>query len=280
MTDPHDFSGSWTIDTETRVQLRLQRLEQAVSNCDLTTAVVEAEELLDEQPNHPKALRVLAECLLELGDSLGALNVYEHLGDLGLADPELLLRSAEAAYESCQLELGAQYARTVLKHSSESPEGHYYLGLCLEWLPGQSARAASAFLAAFHLEPEGFPLPITVQDSEWEKLIEKAVRQSAANVREFWSGIPFILEDLPSLEDSRSAVPPVPPNVLGLYVGTPPEDADPWLQRPEGLRLFRKNLVRCTDRADLVDSLVTLLAEEAAGWLGLPLETHPSALRI
>lgn len=280
MTERHEFSGSWTIDTETRVQLRLQRLERAVANSDLTTAVVEAEELLDEQPQHAKALRILGECLLELGDSLGALHVYEHLAELGHVDEDILLRSAAAAYESCQLELGAEYSRSILQSNPESAEAHYYLGLCLEWLPGQSARAASSFLAAYHLEPEGFPLPMSVADEEWEKLIETAVLQSAANVREFWSGIPFLLEDLPSLEDSRNAVPPVPPNVLGLYMGSPPESVDPWLERPEGLRLFRKNLVRCTDRSDLVHSLVILLAEEAAGWLGLPLETHPSALRI
>jgi tetratricopeptide (TPR) repeat protein len=280
MTDPHEFSGSWTIDTETRMQLRLQRLEQAVANCDLTNAVVEAEELLDEQPDHPKALRILAECLLELGDALGALNVYFHLADIGHADIEILLRSTAAAFESCQLQLGADYARRVLQQAPESGEAHYYLGLCLERLQGQSARAASAFLAAYHLDPEVFPLPMSVNDNDWEKFIERAIRQSAGNVREFWSGIPVILEDLPSIEESREAVPPIPPNVLGLYVGSPPETNDPWKDRPEGLRLFRKNLVRCVDSNDLVESLITLLAEEAAGWLGLPLEAHPSALRV
>ena len=134
-------------------------------------------------------------------------------------------------------------------------------------------------MAAYHLDAEAFPLPVHIQDNDWQDLIEQAMLQCTGNVREFWSGIPMLIEDFPSLEEARVATPPIPPNVLGLYIGEPPENGDPWQVRPEGIRLFRKNLVHCVDKEDLVTSIATLLAEEAAGWLGLPVDMqHHSSL--
>ena len=270
MNDPNDYSGSWTIDAETRLQLRVERIRKSINSCDLTGAVVEAEELLDEQPDHPTALRLLAGCLLDLGDAVGALQVFKHLTTLGAVDFDLMLHTATAAYESCELELCVAITDELIAAQPDCGEAHFYRGLCLERMQGRSAAAFSAFTAAYHLDPKAFPMPLHVRDSEWEELVKEALLQTPSNIREFWSGIPILIEDFPEIEEAQKATPPIPPNVLGLYIGMPPESGDPWQERPEGLRIFRRNLLRSFDREELVESIANVFEEEAAGWLGLP----------
>ena len=58
-----EVQGGWRIDDATRQALRLDRVRKALDKSDWPGAVLEVEELLDETPDHPEALFLLAEAL-------------------------------------------------------------------------------------------------------------------------------------------------------------------------------------------------------------------------
>ena len=73
-------------------------------------------------------------------------------------------------------------------------------------------------------------------------------------------------------EELRAQAPPITPTVCGLYLGTPDDDQDPDLTRPNGLRLFRGNLARGGSYNSVVEQVALTLEHEAANWLGLDLD--------
>lgn len=262
--------GVWHIDAETHAALRLDRVRQALERGAYTTAVVEAEELLDEDPAHPDALFLLGEALLEIGHAELAVEVYRQHNELTRGtQPASLLGLAVASFEVCALSESIGAAREAVRLAPDLAEAHYTMGLALEVL-GRNAEALTAFSAAQQLDPVAFPFPIQQDLDAWQDEIEAAMEGVEPDVRAFWSGVPVVLMDAPDLEELRTHEPAIPPTVTGLYQGDPPgEDVDPATRRPAALRLFTRNLARNTDRAERIARIADCLVDEALDWFGL-----------
>jgi tetratricopeptide (TPR) repeat protein len=274
-----EVMGGWSIDPETRAALRLDRVRRALDQGDFGGAVIEVEELLDEDPEHSEALVLLGEALLELGDAEGAVDAYEHHLQVAAADSAsspwmipALAGLAIARFESCDLQGAVEAARESARLAPDLAESHFYLGLALERLPGRMAEALSAFVAAQQLDPEAYPFPMQLSRKQWDDLIERARRLLPKVLQDFWKGVPFRVEDLPPIDDLRRSDPPITPTVSALYEGEPPEDGDPWQRRPEALRLFTGNLARLGSEDAVVEDLVRSMQEEALDWLGASLD--------
>ncbi len=277
--------GGWHLDAETRVALRLDSVRKALDSGDFGTAIIECEELLDEEPEHPEALFLLAEALLELNDAEGACEVYGQFieiakSDPSVADPARLAAAtaglAIARFETCDLAGAIEAAREAIKRAPDLAEAHFYLGLAYEKSPAkntqerQSLNAASVseFLAAHQLDPEAFPLPLAITPDRWSMLLTEAVRQLPRDLRTFWDGIPMPFEKCPSIEELRKSDPPTTPTVSGWMEGELEEDEDPHHKHPTSLRWFTDNLARLGDEDRIVTEMTNTLIREACFWLG------------
>lgn len=269
--------GGWSIDPDTRLALRLDRVRKALEQGDHATAVVEAEELLDEAPDHPDALFLLGEALLELGDAQGAVEAYEQF--LQVAQPDDPAHAAAALgglaiarFEACVLSGAAEAAREAIRLAPDMAEAHYYLGLSLERVTGRQSEAVAEFVAANRLDPAAYPLPAQLDDAAWKAVVKQAMSRLHPRLITFWDDVPIRLDDLPSMDELRRADPPITPTASGLYEGEPPDVDEAWTQKPTALRLFRRNLARLGELELIVDEVASTLENEALDWVGATLD--------
>lgn len=268
MTD-EPTTGPWTLDPELRTQLRLERVRTAIRKSEWLEAVLEAEELLDDEHDHPEALALLGHASLGLGDAQIARLALEQAAALGSDDVGLLLDLAVARFETCELIGATEAAREVVRRDPENAEGHWYLGLSLERLQGRQAEAVTELSAARQLAPDRYPWPLELDVEAWESAIREAVSVLPSAIETFWTGIPIQLVEEPDLDELRKMDPPVSPAVSGLFVGAPDPEKDPFEDRPEAIRLYRRNLALCRSVDELVEHIADALESEALGWLGV-----------
>lgn len=260
--------GVWRLDPMTGVGLRLQRVRKALEQGEVEAAVQEAEELLDEAPDHPEGLLLLGDALLELGDYELALRTFQQRVGIDGGDVDSLLGLGIAAFHVCDLQLSIETTREVIRVEPELAEAHYYLGLALERIPGRSSESLNELMAAYQLSPKRFPLPRDLTQADWQELVAGAVARLPEKLHGFYSDLPFTIEDLPDLDELRRHDPPLPPTIAAMHTGEPPEDQDPFEHRPEMIRLFARNLARAPTPEDLIDQLKQALLDEAQHWLG------------
>ncbi len=261
-------NGVWRLDESTRVALRLDVVRRSMATRAFEDAVLEAEELLDESPDQPDALFLLAEASLELGQPEVAAEAYGEAIRLGLTGGAPLVGLALAQFDLGQLEFVEANATAALRASPDEPEAHHVLGLALERMPGREAEAVTHLAAARALDPVRFPFPISLKSADWERILNRALTRIHPDLAEFWQGVPVRWAPLPDLDELRAASPVIRPTVGGLYEGDPTLAEDPWLVRPTALRLYTRNLARAPTREEVVDDLAVVLQSEALDWLG------------
>ncbi len=259
----------WQIAPEIREAMRLERARMAMGQGAFPDVVMELEELLDENPEQSDGLFLLGEALIELGDFEGARQAYEHRIEIGAPFAELWAGLAVARFNTCDLHGAVSAAREAVRMSPELGEAHYTLGLALERLPGEQAGAVSAFAAAHQLDPQAFPFPLRLQTADWERAVQEALHQLPPSLQQFWAEVPVVLLEVPDLSELRQATPPITPTVTGLYQGAPPEEVDPWEVRPEALRLYTRNLLRCPSLDVVIETIAQTLEREGCDWLGV-----------
>ncbi|MEM6930325.1 MAG: tetratricopeptide repeat protein [Myxococcota bacterium] len=261
--------GVWRLDPDLGQGLRLQRVRKSLEAGELEAAVQEAEELLDEAPQHPDALFLLGEALLELGDYELAMTTFQQRVALDGGDVDSLLGLGIAAFQTCDLQLSIETTREVIRLEPELAEAHYYLGLARERVSGQSRASLTELMAAYQLSPKRFPLPRDLSHADWQDLVAGAVARLPEKLHAFYSNLPFTIEDLPELDELRAHDPPLPPTIAALHTGEPTEGKDAWEHRPESIRLFARNLARAPTPDELIDVLRQALLDEAGHWLGI-----------
>lgn len=262
-------AGIWSIDPDTRGALRLERAHRFFRGDDWVEAIIELEELLDEEPDHVEALFLLGEASLECGESALARHAYERVVALTGGDATSLLGLAISRFDTCDLIGAVEAARASIRSDPSRAEAHWYLGLALERLPQGTTEAMTALTAAHQLDPGRFPTRLRIDDRTWMALISEAMDALPPALQALWQDIPIRIEDWPALDELRAQEPPIPPTVACLYLGTPPADEDPFEVRPEALRLFRRNLERAADLPEVVERIGSALQSEGMDWLGV-----------
>lgn len=262
-------TGPWVFDPETLHQLRLQKAQQALAGQEPHRALVEAEELLEDDPHNLEALTIVGRAALEMGDAFLAVQAFEHL--VG-ADPDVLeprIGLAAARFQAVDLEGSLEVARALTQAVPGRPEGWYYAALCLERL-GEREEARVAFERAHACSPEAYPLPARIGARTWTQVLREALAQLPGPFRAFYSAVPFKWEDLPEVSRLKALDPPLPPFLAVLLEGSPPIEGDPWVQRPRAAWLYRTNLAwPPAPPAELSWRLQRALLVEAMQWLGL-----------
>lgn len=258
--------GGWRIDPAVRASMRLDGVRKAIDQGAWSDAVIEAEELLDEEPDHAEALFLLAEALLELGEPELAAAAYAQRARVGDEDPAVLLGLGLTSYELCDLQRAIECFREVVRQVPDHAEAHFSLGLALD-ASGDEGQAASAFRAAELLEPEIYPGPMELTPAMWRRALVEAIASLPPEQQALLHQLPVQLADRPDLAELRSNTPPLPPSVACLLDGDPGDADVP--EPPASLRVFTRVLARQPTFDDLVVALAHALDIETGDWLGL-----------
>lgn len=263
--------NTWSLDPETRVALRTASVKRAFAEGRLTEAALDAEELLDEVPDHPEALFLLAETLLELGDAELAALVYHQRSLAGDESLEVLSGLGVARFESCDVEGAVEALREVVRRAPDDAEAHYVLGLALELLSTEGQNTALEAIAhlteARDLEPERYPLAIALPAEAWQAALEAAIDRLPEALASVWEGVPVVLEDLPKIRELSASGHPTSPRVPLMYVGEPGDDPEGTL--PVAMRVFTRTVARAGSLDAIEDALHAALEAEALNWLDL-----------
>src|SRR5262249_28215596 len=106
----------------------------------------------------------------------------------------------------------------------------------------------------------------------FDRLVEASLRELPPRVREHLEEIPVMVEPMPQRSLLVAERPPLPPDILGLFVGRhlmERSHAD-LPSSPGGIYLFRRNLLRiAADREELGREVRVTVQHEVGHLLGL-----------
>lgn len=263
-------------DTLTETEwAELDRIQHALDEAELDEDVLEdarvaLDALMRKRPRHPDVLVVDAELKLAEGEphqAFAALQGAERSADparyfyLRAACLHELLRFAEA-------EADAQRAIAI-----QPGDGAAYdlLSRTREHL-GDTEGAAEAAAIAAEIDAEAFPEPLQVSDEAFDELVEKAIRELPAKIREMLEELPVLVQPLPSPEMLNDENPPLTPDLLGLFVGRHifAQSTSATPDAPGAIYLFRRNLLRaCHDFDELAQEVRITVQHEVGHLMGL-----------
>ncbi len=251
--------------------LRLDRTREAYHNHDLVTALLEAEELLEDDPDNVEALEVLGDTELELGHGREADLIFSHLLDLQPGEPVYLTGQAIARFLHTDFEGAVEAGMEALAALPDLTEAHAYVGLSLERM-GRLDEAAEHLARSAELDPDGWAPPPQVEEIPWLALLEAALAMVPPDLHSFYEQVPIVWQNLPDPGVLRGVDPPISPLVLALYEGTPTGPGAETGLRPRSMRIYQGNAQRfARDMRRLTEDLAHALAAEAADWMGVPL---------
>lgn len=270
------FDGDWQLGLTDIGALRLQQARRAWDARDPGRAMVEAEELLDEEPDNLDALLLVADAALELGDTAVARAAFGQALEIDNSIPTAWSGYAVASYELTDLPACVDAARHALAMDEGIAEAHFYLGLALDH-QGDEEQAAAELGRATQLDPASFPAIPRLDPVTAEHALARALSLMAPPMRAWFDQVPIVFDRYPSIEQLRQEDLPLSPSSPALYVGKPPtEGQDPTQSWPERFVVYVRNLERMAALgADVGLILATALRGEALDWFGLPDDEMP-----
>lgn len=261
--------STWGTDPATVRALRLSRTQKAYEGRDLITALIEAEEILEEDPDDLNALEVLGNIELDFVHGREAVIIYEQLLELCPDKPAYLSGMTVARFLNVEFETAVEMGKRALGLDPGLAEAAAYTGLALEHLKMPKEGLRYLQMAA-RLAPTRFPLPVRESKIPWRRLVAEALAGIPEELKFFFTKVPLVWHHLPDASVLRALDPPITPLVLALYEGIPPEEGDPTEILPRSMRIFRGNACRFGhDPAQLIDDLTDGLIAEAADWTGI-----------
>lgn len=249
---------------------QVDRVHALLDEGEVEQARLAADSLLRRRPGHPDVRVVDATIALEEDEPERALDALK--GAERSADPALFfyLRAA-ALFDLVRLEEASADAERALAIHADDPASHDLLSRLCEHL-GRWEEAAEHAEAAAELEPDTFALPLEVSDADFDALVQKSMAELPAPIRKKLEELPIVVEALPTRELLTAEHPPLPPDLLGLFVGPH------LLERshsetpgaPGAIYLFRRNLLRsCADLEELAREVRITVQHEVGHLLGL-----------
>jgi predicted Zn-dependent protease with MMP-like domain len=249
---------------------RVEQVWQLVDRGELEQARQELASLQQARGRHPDLGIVDAALHLEAGEPQQALEALN--GAERSADPAQFfhLRSL-AHFELVELESARDDAERAITVNPALAEAHELLSRIHEHL-GDESQAAFHGAAARELDPESFPGALEIPDEEFDQIVERSFAELPERVRNELSEVRVLVQPLPERHLLTGGSPPLPPDILGLFVGRhllershsdPPDE-------PVAIYLFRRNLLRsCADREELEREIRITLQHEVGHLLGL-----------
>jgi predicted Zn-dependent protease with MMP-like domain len=226
--------------------------------------------LLSTRPGHPDLRIIEAAVCLDEGEPERALETLE--GAERSADPALFFYlRAVARFELVRFEQARDDALAAVAVTPDLAEAHELLARIYEYL-GQPLQALEHAAEARAIDPVAFAPPLEIPEKEFQALVVESLKELPEAFRRKLDEVPVLVDELPRRELLTAEDPPLPPDLLGLFIGRS------LLERshldlpgvPEAIYLFRRNLLRfCTDREELAREVRTTVQHEVGHLLGL-----------
>lgn len=250
----------------------LDEAEQALDDGRHKIALALAQEAAALDPQAVDPVFLQAEALLEAGEFAAAEALYRQVDSLAPDEPAVLTGRGICLFERVEIEAAEQVLRLSLELDSRQAEAHHHLGLVLEQL-GQPKKAERHFARARKLAPETYQPPIAMPDDEFDACIEAALADLPNPVQRALDNVPVSVEPLPQALELKAGDPPLSPQILGIWRGTPLSERsvfDPWTDLPGGIVLYQRNLQRfARDRTELIEQIRITVLHEVGHALGL-----------
>jgi predicted Zn-dependent protease with MMP-like domain len=141
--------------------------------------------------------------------------------------------------------------------------------------------ARRGYARAQDLDPERFSMPRRVDEDVVQDAVEQAREKLPDQFRELLDELAVTVRPTPDMELARAENAqgtPIPPDVLGLFVGRSQLEKSVFDvgSQPGLVFLFQKNLERvCPDEETLVEEIHITLWHELAHYLGFEEEDMP-----
>jgi len=226
--------------------------------------------LLRARTGHPDLRIVDAAVCLDEGEPARALECLD--GAERSADPALFFYlRAVARFELVRFEEARDDALGAVAVTPDLAEAHELLSRVFEYL-GQPQEALEHAAEARAIDPVAFAAPLEISDQEFQTLVMESLKELPEPFRRKLDEVPIVVDELPRRELLTAENPPLPPDLLGLFIGRS------LLERshldlpgvPEAIYLFRRNLLRfCVDREELAQEVRTTVQHEVGHLLGL-----------
>ena len=237
----------------------------AEGRCDEALALLE-----DLDPEWPERWTSAAHARIELGQFAEAEEALERAREiLGPDDAEVLWTEGRLRLHQWKLE-EARAAFARLDVAREGVPLVENLALLME-LAGDFQRADQLFLLAFQADPRGSPLPPRLSPERFEKLVAEAARELPPEFQEAFEETAVVIDPMPTAEIVGAPASGHPPDILGLFVGTPlgERGAVQAPELPPTIFLFQRNLERAARTQDeLREEIRTTLYHELGHALG------------
>ena len=115
-------------------------------------------------------------------------------------------------------------------------------------------------------------MPYRVARTDFERLVEKAVKELPEEFKEYFTNITIIIEDYPSKEDRNLAG--SKDLLLGLFTGVPYTRKGGFFDipypMPDKIILFQRNIENlCSSEKELFEEITKTLVHEVGHYFGL-----------
>ncbi len=267
----HSSTVAWFSEPSSLTALRVRKTRQAYHNHDLFTALLEAEEILDKDPDNTEALELLGNTELELGHAREALLVFQKLRSLHPDSLDYLGGLAVARFLMADFRGSLRAVMHVLEKKPDLAEANANAGLALERLM-MSEKAEHYLKRAAELDPDTFPLPVPEHEIDWSGLLARAMEHLPEPISQFYRRVPLVWHVFPDQAVLLSVDPPITPMALALYEGNPPGGDLSSDILPRSVRIYKGIARRMAfDMEALAEDLAQALLTEATDWLRVPL---------
>ena len=260
---------------------QLEPMWDALDEGDFGAALDLAESCVSENPESGAAWLGLAAARYEIGDVSGTRDAADRAGRFGVnEEPMRQWYLAAAAHYEWDFVSARDQLDMLLAQEPDFAEAWYLLAQVSE-MQGDDVMARRGYTRAHDLDPERFGMPRRVDDDVIQTAIEQARAELPDKFRELLDELALTVRPTPDRELARNENPdgaPIPPDVLGLFVGSSQLETSVFDvgSQPGLIFLFQKNLERvCPDEHTLAQEIHVTLWHELAHYLGFEEEDMP-----
>lgn len=178
-----------------------------------------------------------------LGRSEDALRASESALILDPNDPIGAVERAIALFELLRFDEARKAFEVVMSRSRPPPRAMHFAGLLHE-REGRDVEAERLLREAHRLDPDAFPL-LRVSPRRFRALVDEEIGGLSPANAALLGGTSLSIEELPSLDDLRAAMPVLSPTIVGLH-----RPAGSAGNSRDEIVLYRRNLLRSARTED------------------------------
>jgi predicted Zn-dependent protease with MMP-like domain len=229
-----------------------------------------------ERPPDPEACALVGLSFFHEGDYPSARPLLEAALAADPDDHETRGALGACAFFGLELEAAERELTRVVRAEPDWAAGHYWLARLQDWRsikdPQLAPSAARHFERAARLDPEGFSVPLSLSEREFDGVLQSAIRDLPPRIAAALEDVTIAVDAYPDERILESADDLWGPDLLGLYTGTALPDRHHLDsgRLPDVIHVFKRNLeIVCADREELIREIRDTLFHEVGHYLGL-----------